>query len=141
MAAQAAKLGGRLSADSKMLVRDGLEEQKAKCRWKPRAPQLCQQESCRKGSKNGSEGGQLQAARCCTPSDGFPLTPGGVPLGRGRKPGPDGEPPLLQQPASQPLGTERCPRGSLVAPWVERMVRGGDCVFTPLALWATGTRR
>lgn len=54
---KAAKLGERLSADSKMLVRDGLEEQKAKCRRKPRAPQLCQQESCRKGSKNGSEGG------------------------------------------------------------------------------------
>lgn len=87
---------------------------------------LCQQESCRKGSKNGSEAGQQQAARRCIPSDGFLLSLGRILLGGGKKARVDRELPLLQQPQSQPLGTEGCPTGSQAALWVKRMGRGGD---------------
>lgn len=86
-----------------------------------------------KAVRTEAKGGSCRPPGAAPHPMAFPSRLGGVPLGRGRKPGPDGEPPLLQQPASQPLGTEGCPRGSLVGPWVERMARGGDCVFRPLS--------
>lgn len=69
MAAQARKLGARLSADSKMLVRDGLQKQKAKSHGnQPRVPQLYRQVSCRKGDKE--QQGPQGAAPCLM---AFPL--------------------------------------------------------------------
>lgn len=57
-----------------------------------------------KAVRTEAKGCGLQTARCCTPFDGFPLTPwrGGAPLGGERKPGWDGSPLFCSNPAVSP---------------------------------------